>query len=85
MTVAAVAAAVAGREWAALLGLIAAVILLDWIAVQVAITGYTSLLQPLFFVVGLVIFGLRGSCVGKPPTRALPRHDSERLRRLCWP
>jgi hypothetical protein len=58
MSTAAVAAAFAGREWAGLLGLIAAVILLDWIVVQVAITGYTSFLQPLFFIVGLVIFGL---------------------------
>jgi hypothetical protein len=58
MSAAAVAAAFAGREWAAVLSLIAAVILLDWIVVQVAITGYTSFLQPLFFVVGLVIFGL---------------------------
>ena len=58
MTLAAVAATVAGREWGALLGLIAAVILLDWIVVQVAITGYTSFLQPLFFLVALLIFAL---------------------------
>ena len=58
MSAAAVAAAFAGREWAAVVSLIAAVILLDWIVVQVAITGYTSFLQPLFFVVGLLIFCL---------------------------
>lgn len=58
MSAAALATAFAGREWAVLSSLIAAVILLDWIVVQVAITGYTSFLQPLFFAIGLVILGL---------------------------
>jgi hypothetical protein len=58
MSAAAIAAALAGREWAAVFGLIAALILLDWIVVQIAIMGYTSSLQPLFFAVGLVILAL---------------------------
>jgi hypothetical protein len=58
MSAAAIAAASGGREWGVVLGLTAAVILLDWIVVQVAITGYTSFLQPLFFAVGLLILAL---------------------------
>jgi hypothetical protein len=58
MSAAALTAAFAGREWAAVFGLIAALTLLDWIVVQIAITGYTSFLQPLFFAVGLVILAL---------------------------
>lgn len=59
MAVAAVAGMVADREWTVLLGLVAAVIILQgWIVVQVATTGYTSFLQPLLFAVGLAILAL---------------------------
>ncbi len=58
MSAAAITAGFGGREWGVVLGLIAAVILLDWIVVQVVITGYTSFLQPLFFAVGLLILAL---------------------------
>lgn len=58
MTAAALAGVFASREWAVLFSLVAAVVLLDWIVVQVAITGYTSFLQPLFFAVGLLVLGL---------------------------
>ena len=58
MAVAAVAGMVADRQWTVLLGLVAAVILLGWIVVQVATTGYTSFLQPLLFAVGLAILAL---------------------------
>jgi hypothetical protein len=54
----ALAGAFGGQERAGFLGLVAAVVLLDWIVVQAAVIGCVSFLQPLFFAGGLVIFAL---------------------------
>jgi len=56
MSAAALAGAFAGRRRASLAGLSAAVVLLGWIVVQVAMIGYVSFLQPLFFAIGVAIF-----------------------------
>jgi hypothetical protein len=58
MAAAAVTVTFADREWAVVLSLVAAVILLDWIVVQVALIGYVSVLQPLFFAAGLLVLAL---------------------------
>lgn len=58
MSAAALTGVFAGQRRASLAGSGAAVVLLGWIVVQVAMIGYVSFLQPLFFAIGLAIFAL---------------------------
>jgi hypothetical protein len=47
-------------SWARRAAFVAGVILLMWIAVQVALIGYQLWLQPAFFVIGLLVLILGG-------------------------
>jgi hypothetical protein len=47
-----------GRHWSWAAALLQGIILIAWIVVQVLIIGYASILQPIYFVFGLVILGL---------------------------
>ncbi len=44
-----------GRHWSWAAALLQGIVLMIWIIIQVAIIGYDSVLQPIYFVLGLVI------------------------------
>ena len=47
-----------GRHWSWAAALLQGIILMIWIVIQVAIIGYGSVLQPIYFALGLVIASL---------------------------
>lgn len=74
-------AVAAAAEWrqaprAAHRSLLAGVLLMAWIAVQVAVIGFQTWLQPAFFLVGLVVAGL-----ARPRAEAIGPTDPARRAR----
>lgn len=55
---AACAAVFAAQRWASRLTVAAALIVLGWITVQVAIIGFVSWLQPVTAIIGVILLGL---------------------------
>lgn len=47
-----------GRHWAWAAALLQGIILMAWITIQVLIIGYDSILQPVYFIFGLVLVAL---------------------------
>jgi hypothetical protein len=47
-----------GRHWSWAAALLQGIILITWIVIQVLIIGYDSILQPIYFIFGVVLLGL---------------------------